>query len=81
MWINSYDRVEHLNLRKPINVEHSYVLFLRVKLFQLLCLAIFFKLLFVCNIKMFQIKTSIRSRLQTYVNEHKDIFKTDSSIL
>jgi len=28
-----------------------------------------------------QVKTSIRSRLQTYVDYHKDIFRTDSSIL
>ncbi|KAL4089371.1 hypothetical protein QTP88_024417 [Uroleucon formosanum] len=28
-----------------------------------------------------KVKTPIRSRLQTYVNDHKDIFKTDGSIL
>jgi len=28
-----------------------------------------------------KLKTLLRSHLQTYVNDHKDIFKTNSSIL
>jgi len=45
-----------------------------------LCLVIF-DVILIWNFKMSKVKAPIKSSLQTYVNYHKDTFKTDGSIL
>lgn len=40
-----------------------------------------FDIIGIRNFKISKLKTPISNRLQTYVNEHKVIFKTNSSIL
>jgi len=64
-----------------INVRFQSVsCVLCLKLCPILCIVIF-DIILIRNFKMPKVKTPIRSCLQSYVNYHKDSFKTDGSIL